>query len=93
MEKKIDALIYAYRYNSAITDYEDDPYYAEDAAHFRKMAIKKLKKIDDPHIRKEVKKIIKETDHILRKEQKNIIRILSGLSDMDKKELKYLERI
>ncbi|AJW76909.1 hypothetical protein X275_01310 [Marinitoga sp. 1197] len=44
MEKKIDALIYAYRYNSAITDYEDDPYYAEDAAHFRKMAIKKLKK-------------------------------------------------
>ncbi|AEX84773.1 Hypothetical protein MPV1_25 [Marinitoga phage MPV1] len=93
MAKKIDALVYAYRYNSAITDYEDDPYYAEDAAYFREMAIKKLKKVTDPRIKKEVTKIIEETDQILKKERKNIIRILSGLSDMDKKELKYLERI
>ncbi|BBE31838.1 hypothetical protein OSSY52_19790 [Tepiditoga spiralis] len=93
MKKEIDALIYAKRYYSAIIGYEEDPYYTEDAAYFRKMAIIKLRKLKDPKNKKEIKLILKNTDNILRREKKKLIDRLSRISSMDRKELKYLERI
>ncbi|QTA37927.1 hypothetical protein JYK00_09450 [Thermosipho ferrireducens] len=92
-KKKIDALIYAKQYYSAVRYYKIDPYFSEHAAFFRKMAIRKLRKVHDKQTKRLVKTTIKETDHLLRKEKKEFISTLSKFSDMDKKELKYLEKI
>ncbi|NUU94821.1 hypothetical protein XO10_00615 [Marinitoga sp. 1135] len=93
MEKEIDALTYAKRYYSAVKYYKEDPYFAEDAAYYRRMAIVKLRKLHNSKAKKEVKVILKTADKILRGEKKLLIDRLSRISSMDKKELKYLERI